>query len=102
MFVLLFIFVEIFKTYIMKRKNNNYVPIYYKSKEELDIPMHKLIEALRNDICKVRGKLFDIKKTYGWDSRIEYLEGGLTCMLVAMYDTSEEARNFEAKQQTTK
>jgi len=81
----------------MKKKNPENKPIYYKSKEELDKPLYDLMEQLRNDVSNVRGKLHDIKYTYGWEDRIEHLEGGLTCMLVAMYETGKEWKKFEEK-----
>jgi len=56
------------------------------------------MEDLRSDIVKVRGKLFDIKQSYGWEDKIEYIEGGLTCILVAMYDTMQEWKRVEEKQ----
>lgn len=55
------------------------------------------MEELRNDITKVRGKLWDIKQIYGWDDRIKHLEGGLTCLLVAMHATGIEWKEFEKK-----
>jgi len=81
----------------MERKNKDRNPIYYKSAEEMDKPLSELMEELRSDLCKVRGKLHDIKRSYGWEDRIEHIEGGLTCMLVAMYATVEEWQKFERK-----
>ena len=82
----------------MESKNKDTNPIYYKSVEEMDKPLSKLMEELRSDVVKVRGKLFDIKRSYGWDDRIEYIEGGLTCMIVCMYATMKEWEAFEEKQ----
>jgi len=79
----------------MKKKNPDNNPIFYESKADLDKPLYDLMESLRNDISKVRGKLHDIKFTYGWDDRIEHLEGGLTCMLVAMYNVALEFKEAE-------
>ena len=81
----------------MKIKNKDTKPIYYKNAEEMDKPLSELMEELRTDISKVRGKLSDIKRSYGWDDRIEFIEGGLTCMLVAMHSTMEEWKRFEDK-----
>ena len=74
----------------MERINKDPNPIFYKNADEMDKPLSVLMEELRNDIVKVRGKLFDIKQSYGWKDRIEPIEGGLTCMLIAMYSTMEE------------
>ena len=82
----------------MERKNKDRNPIYYKSVDEMDKPLSELMEQLRTDLGNVRGKLFDIKQSYGWDDRIEHIEGGLTCMLVAMHSTMEEWKRFEDKQ----
>jgi hypothetical protein len=81
-----------------KRKNKDRNPIYYASAEAMDKPLSELMESLRNDVAQVRGKLHDIKFSYGWDDRIEHLEGGLTCMLVAMYEIFEEWQKFEEKE----
>jgi hypothetical protein len=81
----------------MERKNKDKKPIYYKNVEEMDKPLSVLMEELRNDITKVRGKLNDIRRSYGWEDRIEFIEGGLTCMLVSMYYTMDEWKKFERK-----
>jgi hypothetical protein len=67
--------------------NKDLNPIFYKNAEEMDKPLSELIENLRSDIAKIRGKLSDIRRSYGWVDRIEHIEGGLTCMLVAMHHT---------------
>lgn len=81
----------------MKKKNPDHNPIYYNNKEDLDKSLYDLMEQLRTDVANVRGKLHDIKYTYGWDDRIEPLEGGLTCMISAMYSIGIEWRDFEKK-----
>ena len=81
----------------MVRVNKEPKPIYYKNAEEMDKPLSVLMEELRIDISKIRGKLHDIRRSYGWEDRIEHIEGGLTCMLVAMHDTMEEWKEFEKK-----
>lgn len=82
----------------MERKNKDRNPIYYKSAEEMDKPMSELINELRNEISRTRGKLHDIKRSYGWDEWIENYEGGLTCMISAMSNFQDELIKFEAKQ----
>lgn len=74
------------------------VIIYYKDAEEMNKPLSELMEELRSDLSRIRGKLSDIKRNHGWADRIEHLEGGLTCMLVAMHNTMEEWERFEARQ----
>lgn len=86
------------KTKNMKTENKDRNPLYYKSADEMNKPLSELMEELRGEISKTRGKLFDIKQSYGWADRIEHLEGGLTCMLVAMHSIMEEWKQFEDKQ----
>jgi len=81
-------------------KNKDRNPIYYKNADEMEKPLSELMEELRIDISRVRGKLFDIKQSFGWEDRINFIEGGLTCMLIAMYSTMEEWKKFEEKQLT--
>lgn len=83
---------------VQNRENKNPNPIFYKNAEEMDKPLSQLMEELRNDISKIRGKLGDIKKSYGWADRIEHIEGGLTCMLSTMYYTMEQWKEFEERQ----
>ena len=78
-------------------KNKDRTPIFYKDAAEMDKPLSVLVEELRSQVSKIRGKLADIRYSYGWDDRIEHLEGGFTCMLVAMYGTMKEMKEFEDK-----
>jgi len=79
----------------MINKDTN--PIFYKNSEEMAKPLSELMEELRNDVTKIRGKLYDIKRSYGWEDRIEHIEGGFTCLLVAMHSTMEEWKVFEER-----
>lgn len=78
----------------MEQKRN---PIYYNSIEEMDKPMSELINELRNELTKTRGKLHDIKQTYGWEEWIRNYEGGLTCMISAMSNFQDELKRFEER-----
>lgn len=82
----------------MERKNKDRNPIFYKSAEEMDKPLTTLIEQLRIDISNIRGKLSDIKMSYGYDDEIETIQGGLTCMVSAMYNTKERFKKIEEEQ----
>ena len=86
----------------MERKNKDRNPIYYKSAEEMDKPMSELIEELRCEISRTRGKLHDIKFSYGWNEWIETYEGGLTCMISAMSHFQDELIRFEERQKNNK
>lgn len=82
----------------MIQENKDKNPIYYKSAEEMDKPMSELIEELRIEISRTRGKLSDIKRSYGWNEWIANYEGGLTCMISAMHNFKEELVKFENNQ----
>lgn len=82
----------------MEKKREPGNPIYYKSAEEIDKPLSELMDQLRTDIAVVRGKLSDIKRSYGWDDRLNDLEGGLTCMIVAMASVEDEWKRMERKE----
>lgn len=49
----------------MERINKDKRPIYYKNAEEMDKPLSELMEGLRMEIGKTRGKMHDIKHSYG-------------------------------------
>jgi hypothetical protein len=72
-------------------------PIYYKDFEEMNKPLSELMEGLRREVSRIRGKLFDIKMAYGWEDRIDFIEGGFTCLIVAMASTQKEWEEFELK-----
>lgn len=81
----------------MAIKNKERNPIYYKNAEEMDKPMSELINELRHELTRTRGKLHDIKYSFGWVEWIENYEGGLTCMISAMAHFQEELKRFEDK-----
>ena len=60
--------------------------------------MSELINELRNELSRTRGKLYDIKHSFGWNEWIENYEGGLTCMISAMSNFQDELKKFEGKQ----
>ena len=82
----------------MTQVNKDRRPIYYKNAEEMDKPLSELMEELRTEIDNTRGKLHDMKRSYGWEDLIEPLEGGLTCMIMAMYGTMMDFKEYEYKQ----
>ena len=82
----------------MEEKNKDRNPIFYNSAEEMNKPISELIEELRSEISRTRGKLHDIKYTYGWDEWVEIYEGGLACIISAMHNFKKELEKFEAKQ----
>jgi hypothetical protein len=77
----------------MKNKDRN--PIYYKSAEEMDKPVNVLFCELRNELTRIRGKLHDIQMSYGWKEQTDYIEGSLTCLIIALYHTISEIQKYE-------
>ncbi len=82
----------------MERINKDKKPIFYDNAEEMDKPLSELMEGLRSEVNNTRGKMRDIIRLYGWESRIEPLEGGLTCMLMAMHVIMQEFKDYENQQ----
>lgn len=82
------------KKVLMEHHRKN--PIYYRDDpSQLDRPLSELMNDLRNQATTIRGKLFDIKFARGWNDRIEHIEGGLTCVIIAMWQTMKEWEKFE-------
>jgi hypothetical protein len=73
-------------------------PIWYKSTDEMNKPLSDLMSDLRSDMSRIRGKICDIRHAYGWKERLDFIEGGLTCMIISMHSTQEEWEKYEAKQ----
>ena len=59
--------------------------------------LYELIDELRNELSRTRGKLHDIKRSFGWNEWVENYEGGLTCMISAMSNFQDELKRFEDK-----
>lgn len=65
---------------------------------DLSQPLSVLVEGLRQDITNVRSKLDDIGKGYpGWGEHLKCAEGGLTCVLIALYNTAEHMKEAESR-----
>lgn len=79
-------------------ENRKITPISYNNIEEMGKPISELIEELRTDLAKVRGKVLDIRRIYGYDDRLEHVEGGITCLISAMYNSMMEFKKREIKQ----
>lgn len=78
-------------------KNKDRSPIYYGSVDEMDKPVSELVNELRNELVCIRGKIFDVRYSCGWKEQLEYIEGGLTCLIVSMYHQASEIENFEER-----
>lgn len=65
---------------------------------DLSQPLSKLIEGWRYQITEIRGQMGDFRfAKNGWREELETLEGGLTCMLMAMHNSMERAREAEQR-----
>lgn len=62
-------------------------PVWYNEAEDLDQPASELYEGLRNDLIVVRGKTKDIERVHGFDEEFDYLDGALTCLIMAMHQS---------------
>lgn len=68
--------------------------IFYKE-EEFDKPISELLEGLRSDLSKIRGKVNDIKHNHEYKDRLELFEGGITCIISDMSNTVDEFKKYE-------
>lgn len=65
---------------------------------DLSVPYSETVEGLRSKICNIRGQLYDIGYADNiWKSRLQHIEGLLTCGLVCLHRVVEEMREYEAK-----
>jgi hypothetical protein len=81
------------------RDNKDSNPIFYANSDEMNKPLSVLMEELRSDVANVRGKLSDIRRSFGWQHRIDFIEGGISCLLIAMYSTTKEFKEFEDRKE---
>lgn len=70
--------------------------ISYKE-EEFDKSISELLECLRSDLAKIRGKVKDIQHNHGYKDRLELFEGGITCIISAMSNSVDEFKKIEEK-----
>ena len=79
----------------MMYPEQNTRPIY---DTDLSKPPAELIQKIRNNLSELRGQLRDIRYAYpAWKDRIECLEGGFTCMLIATHNIQEEFAKCQKK-----
>ncbi len=58
-----------------------------------DIDKHpaELVEEVRNELARLRGKLYDVHRAYPlWKDWLDHVEGGITCLLVTLADSRKE------------
>lgn len=56
-----------------------------------------IIEDVRLKLVSARGTLQDIVSAYGWEDRIENVEGLINCGLMALFDIKKEMENVYNK-----
>lgn len=72
-------------------------PIFYESIEEMNKPGSELIDDLRKELSRIRGKISDIKYVFGMGDNLDHLEGGITCIISAMHNDQERFQERENK-----
>lgn len=86
-------------------------PIFYKNAEEMDKPVSVLLEELRKELTRIRGKIGDIQSECGWEEHLEHIPGALTCIICSMHHNismirkheergAKESKNIHDKEQT--
>lgn len=66
--------------------------------EESKKPFDELVESIRSDLCRLRWKLKDVEELFPqWKERIDFVEGGITCLLIALHSGVDEYRKFQIK-----
>lgn len=69
----------------------------YLTEEHLNKPASELVEDVRNGLNKLRGQLWEIKDIYGHKDWIEFAEGSMTCLIMALHLSIEEIKKVETK-----
>lgn len=73
-------------------------PLFYKSIDDLDKPVSELISDIRDELCKVRGKIGEITVAHGCLDRVGIYENGITCLVAGLYGVEkyfEEVENIK-------
>lgn len=66
-------------------------PVYMTPEENIETPPDTLIQGIRDDLARLRGKLADIARAYPeWKERVFPAEGGLTCVISLLYNSKQE------------
>jgi hypothetical protein len=70
-------------------------PIYF-SVEEMDRPTPELIEGIRCELARLRGRLSDLKRV-GWGDRFTAPEEGLTLVISYLHGVIQEISEAERR-----
>lgn len=66
-------------------------PIFF-TPEDMKRSKEELIEEIRRDLGRLRGKLSDIYHAFGWKDRLDAPEHGITLVIMALHYAVEEMR----------
>lgn len=81
----------------MKSTNVKSNPIWL-TPEEAALDFDVLVEHLRAELSYTRGKLRDVASLFpNWRERVECADGGLTCVISALYPGMLEYQKFKAR-----
>jgi hypothetical protein len=76
-------------------------PIYL-TKEEAERDFDEIVETIRLDLARLRGKIHDVQRMWpGWRERVDMADGGLTCIIMALYSGVEEYKSIHKKAPNT-
>lgn len=72
-------------------------PIYLTT-EESKRDFDEIVETIRWDLTRLRGKLHDVQRMWpGWRERVDMADGGITCVIMALHDGVEEYKRVHKK-----
>jgi len=63
-------------------------------------PFHEILLNLHQKLSDIRGELNDALKCpkhYGWNSLSACIGGGITCVMIAIWDVMEDAKRSHEK-----
>lgn len=73
-------------------------PIYATIAELEDQHPWQMVESIRSDLAKLRGKLFDLYTADKlWKDRLTPAEGGITCVLQSLADAVDDMKKHHDK-----
>lgn len=73
-------------------------PIWATIAELEGQPPHQLVDNIRSELGKLRGKLYDLYQAYPlWREMLEAPEGGITCVIATLSGTQHDMVRHHAK-----
>lgn len=73
-------------------------PIYVSIQELEDKPPHELIDSIRRDLVRLRGKLTGLYHADAlWEDQLTPAQGGITCVLQSLAGAQEEVKKHHDK-----